>query len=425
MPLDLLVQHLVTRGLAAPYSRSEILSELRKTHAFSSIQPNQLEWVIAFAKHGGESLARYEHFKKLEESEEGKLQVTRPQVSRRHRMSIGTIVSDVAVQVKYASGKNIGMVEESFISKIKPGDLFLFAGRLLQFLQLRDSVAWVKKGKGVPSAIPRWEGGRMPLSGPLSRGIREKIEAASRGEFVGPEMNFLRPILELQRRWSSLPTSNQLLIEQVRTREGHHLFFFPFEGRLVHEGLATVVAHRICRHRSITFSMACNDYGFVLQSSKDPQILFEEVQGWFAEEGLLDDILSGLNATEMSRRQFREIARIAGLIQIGYPGEKRLGRHLQASSDLIFDALRAYDPDNLLLKQAQNEVLKNQLDWERLRRTLDRIQHCEIVWNKPQRPTPLAFSLLVDRLRDRMSTETLLERVRRMQAELEKSAGVD
>jgi ATP-dependent Lhr-like helicase len=421
-PLDLLAQHLVTRGLSSPYHRDEVLIELRRTFAFSKLSREELDWVSAFAKHGGDTLSHYEDFKRLEENDDGTLQVTNLHTARRHRMSIGTIVSEVAVQVRYMTGKNIGTVEEGFISKIKPGDRFLLAGRLLEFVHLRDSIAWVKKSKGTPTTVPRWVGGRMPLSSQLSQGIREQIEAASDGVFEGVEMKAVRSILELHRRWSRLPKANELLIEQIRTRDGYQLFFFPFEGRLVHEGLATILAHRLSRNRKITFSMAANDYGFVLQSASDPNITFDEVRSLFSKEGLLDDISAGLNATEMAKRQFRETARIAGLIHVGYPGEKRSGRHLQASSDLIFDVFQEYDPNNLLLQQARKEVLRNQLEWERLQRTLDRIHQCEIVWTNPLRPTPLAFALLVDRLRERLSTETLADRVKRMQADLERAA---
>jgi ATP-dependent Lhr-like helicase len=422
LPLDLLAQHLLTRALSTPYRREELMEELRNTHAFAKLTEEDLEWVIDFAKYGGKSLARYEDYKKLQENEAGVLFIDDPKVARRQRMSIGTIVAEVAIQVRFMTGKKIGLVEEIFISKVKPGERFLLGGRLLELVHVRDSIAWVKKGKGTPTAVPRWAGGRMPLSSQLSQGIREELEAAAGGNFEGVEMQAVQPILKLQQRWSRLPTSQQMLIEQIRTREGFQLFFFPFEGRLVHEGLATVVAHRLSRSRKITFSMAANDYGFVLQSATDPQVDPDETRNWFSEDGLLKDISASLNATEMTRRQFRETARIAGLIHPGFPGEQRSGRHLQASSDLIFDVFCEYDPGNLLLAQARNEVLRNQLEWQRLRDTLDRIAACEIVWTRPAKPTPLAFPLLVDRLRERLSTESLAERIRRMQADLEKAA---
>jgi ATP-dependent Lhr-like helicase len=422
-PLDLLGQHLVTRGLSGTYVRSTILNELRSTHAFAALDEAELEWAITFAKHGGESLSRYEDYRRLEEDEHGNLQVNDARTARKHRASIGTIVAEVSMQVRYMTGKNLGAVEETFISKLRPGDRFLFAGKLLELVIVRDSVAWVKRGKGVPTAVPRWAGGRMPLSTQLSEGIRQEIELASKGSFDGPEMKAVRPILELQQCWSHLPTTTELLIERIRTREGFQLFFFPFEGRLVHEGLAALLAYRLSKSRKITFSLAANDYGFVLQSSSDPEIGIQECREVFSEVDLMKDITSSLNATEMAKRQFREIARIAGLIHTGFPGERRSGRHLQASSDLLYDVFREYDPGNRLLAQAGEEVLQKQLEWDRLSGTLDRIERSEIIWREPAQPTPMSFALLVDRLRERLSTETLADRVRKMQEGLERSAG--
>jgi ATP-dependent helicase Lhr and Lhr-like helicase len=421
-PLDLLAQHLVTRGCASPYTRASILAELNSTHAYADLTKDELEWVIKFAKNGGECLTRYEDFQRLEEDDQGQLFVANKKVQRTHRMAIGTIVSDVAVQVRYMTGKNLGTVEESFIARIKPGDRFLLGGKLLSLVMVRDSIAWVKAAKGTPTSVPRWNGGRMPLSSQLSQAIREAIEFASQGIFDSVEMKAVRPILELQQRWSHLPNTQQLLIEQIRTREGFQLFVFPFEGRLVHEGLSAIVAYRLSRHRGISFSIAANDYGFVLQSPTDPNLQSSDARKWFSSDNLLNDVLASLNATEMTRRQFREIARIAGLIRTGYPGEKRAGRHLQASSDLIFEVFREFDPENLLLSQARREVLEQQLEWDRLNATLDRIEKSEVIWRQPTRPTPFAFPLLVDRLRERMSTESLADRVRRMQQSLEKAA---
>ncbi len=423
-PLDLLAQHLVTRGLSGSYTKQEALAELHRTYAYANLNEDELDWALTFAMHGGDTLARYEDYRRLEEHQ-GRYQVTDPKVMRRHRMAIGTIVGEVAVQVSYMTGKRLGTVEESFISKLKPGDKFLFAGKLLELVHIRDSIAWVRKGKGTPTAVPRWAGGRMPLSSQLSVGIREQIELASAGKFIGREMQAVRPILEVQQRWSHLPMQNELLIERIKTRDGHQLFFYPFEGRLVHEGLAALTAYRISRSRKISFSIAANDYGFVLQSPTDPDVDSSEAKAWFTPNRLLEDIFASLNATEMAKRHFREIARVAGLIHTGYPGERRSSRHLQSSSDLIYDVFSNYDPHNLLLAQARKEVLEKQLEWERLNSTLVRIEDCEIVWREPERPTPLAFALLVDRLREKLSTESLADRVRRMQQGLEQAASDD
>jgi ATP-dependent Lhr-like helicase len=209
----------------------------------------------------------------------------------------------------------------------------------------------------------------------------------------------------------------------VKTREGWHLFVYPFEGRLVHEGLAALCGYRLSRLAPITFSMASNDYGFELLSASEPPIDRALDEGLFDPHGLLDDINAALNATEMAKRQFRELARVAGLVFPGFPRSGKTARQLQMSSGLFFDVLRRYDPANLLLTQASREVLERQLESTRLGITLQRLSIATIAKTTPKRPTPLAFPLVVDRNREKVSSESLADRVRRMQLALEKAAG--
>src|SRR4029079_4267593 len=213
----------------------------------------------------------------------------------------------------------------------------------------------------------------------------------------------------------SIPGPGDFLIERVKTREGHHLFFFPFEGRLVHEGLSALFAWRMSRIRPITFSMSSNDYGFELLSP-DEAPLDEALSAGLLDPGnLIDDIPASLNATEMAKRQFREIARVAGLVFPGLPHSGKTARQLQASSGLFFDVFRRYDPATLLIGQAHGEVLEHQLESSRLGRTLERLDHSSVAIPTPRRPPPLAFPLLVDRTRERVSSESLADRVKRMQ----------
>jgi ATP-dependent Lhr-like helicase len=236
-------------------------------------------------------------------------------------------------------------------------------------------------------------------------------------------MEAIRPILEVQARWSRIPAPDELLVERVKSREGHHLFVFPFEGRLVHEGLAALFAWRMSRLRKISFSMAANDWGFELLS-RDPAPLEDALAAGLLSPGnLLHDIPASLNATEMARRQFREIARVAGLVFPGHPRSGKSARQLQASSGLFFDVFARYDPDNLLIAQAHREVLERQLESSRLGRTLARLATIETVVTTPPRTSPFAFPLLVDRTRERVSSESLAERIRKMQRVLERAAG--
>jgi len=282
--------------------------------------------------------------------------------------------------------------------------------------------AWVRKTIEATTVVPHWTGARLPLSPELASAVRGKLDQARKGRFDGAEMEAVRPILELQAKWSRLPAPDELLIERVRTREGHHLFFYPIEGRLVHEGMAALFAYRLAQLGPITFTLAANDYGFELLSP-EPALLEEALEaGLVSPDNLLYDIPASLNAAELARRQFREIARVAGLIFQGYPGTNKSVKQVQASSGLLYDVFARYDPDNLLLFQAHREVLERQLERSRLGRTLERIAGGRVAISEVERPTPLAFALLVDRAREQVSSEKFLDRVRRLAAPLERAA---
>ncbi|EMI45439.1 ligase-associated DNA damage response DEXH box helicase [Rhodopirellula sp. SWK7] len=420
-PLDVLAQHLVTIAIGGGFDADELLEEVRSSRAYESLTDLEWQWVLDFVVHGGSSLTAYPDFHRVERNE-NRYVVTQRRTMTMHRMNIGTIVSDASMKVKYLKGATLGSVEESFLSKLNEGDRFLFAGKLVSLVRVKDNVAYVKRAKGQPDSVPRWMGGRMPLSSELSAELRLKLEQAADGKLVGREMQALKGLFDLQTRWSALPRSNQLLIERIETRGGHQLFVFPFEGRLVHEGLAAVFAYRISQLQTTTFTMACNDYGIVLQSPHRVQlddVIREKV---FSTNDLTADILNSMNSTEMAKRQFRQIARVAGLIHPGYPGQCKSTSHVQASSNLFFDVFQEYDPDNLLLEQSRREVLEFQLESSRLFDALERIERSEMLITEPPKVTPLAFPLLVDKLRERISSETLGERIARMQQQLEKAA---
>ena len=421
-PLDVLAQHVVTIALGGGFEANELLAEVRSTHAYAGLRDDEWAWVLAFLTTGGDALHAYPEYSRIVEVD-GRFIVEDRDIARRHRMSIGTIVGDAQIGVFYLRGGALGSVEESFIARLKPGDRFVFAGTPLEFVRVREMKAWVRRAPNTKGAIPRWQGSRLPLSRMLAELLRRRLGEANDGVFRGAELNAIRPLLEVQRRWSHIPAADELLIEQVKSREGWHLFIYPFEGRLVHEGLAALCAYRIARLAPISFSMAANDYGFELLSPSEPPIDRALEEGLFDPRQLLEDINAALNATEMAKRQFRELARVAGLVFPGLPRSGKSARQLQVSSGLFFDVLQRYDPENLLLTQASREVLERQLESTRLGHTLQRIATSRIVVTRPKRPTPLAFPLVVDRNREKVSSESLADRVRRMQLALEKAAG--
>ena len=421
-PLDVLAQHVVTVALGGGFDAAQLLDEVRTTRAYAALSDVEWAWVIEFLTFGGDALRAYPEYARIT-LVDGRYVVTNDEIARRHRMSIGTIVGDAQIGVQYLRGGSLGSVEESFVARLKPGDRFVFAGTPLEFVRVRDMKAWVRRAPNGKGAIPRWMGSRLPLSGQLAALVRDRLAEAGQGTARGPEMGALQPLFAVQRKWSHIPAADELLIEQVKTREGWHLFVYPFEGRLVHEGLSALCAFRLARHAPITFSMASNDHGFELLSPTEPPLAAALEGALFSPEDLVDDIQAALNATEMARRQFRELARVAGLVFPGFPRSGKTARQLQMSSGLFFDVLQRYDPGNLLLSQASREVLERQLESTRLAATLRRLSRATIVVRQPRRVTPLAFPLLVDHTRERVSSESLTDRIRRMQLALARAAG--
>lgn len=420
LALDVLIQYMVTLAVSEGFTANELFKEVKTTFAFADLKRNEFNELLDFITNGGKTLAQYDEFLKVE-FENGLYKVNNHRVAMRHRLSIGTITSDVSIRIRWLSGGSLGTIEESFVSKLKPGDNFWFAGRSLEFVRFKEMSAYVQKSNKKKGMIPSWMGGRMPLSSQLSAMLRDKLDEVARGVETGVEVEALRPLFNIQAAESYLPKRDEFLIESFESRDGHHLFFYPFEGRLVHEGMASLLAYRISRIKTASFSIAMNDYGFELLT--DDQVLLKEAlnSDLFTIDNLLNDIQHSLNANEMARRRFRDIAHIGGLIFTGYPGQPVKSRHLQASSSLLFDVFSEYEPNNLLVRQAYNEALAFQLEEFRLRAALQRIAKQKIIVKVTDKPTPFAFPILVDSLgREKFTTESLEERVAKMAKQYEK-----
>jgi ATP-dependent Lhr-like helicase len=421
-PLDVLAQHLVTVALGGGFVAGELLAEVRSTRAYAELANDEWAWALDFVTTGGETLSAYPEYARVH-VEDGVYTLGPGEQARRHRMSIGTIVSDAQIVVQYLRGGVLGSVEESFAARLTPGTRFFFAGTPLEFVRVRDMRVWVRRAPNTRGAIPRWMGSRLPLSDELAHLLRLRLQEAADGVFRGAELEALRSLLEIQRKWSAIPRADELLIERMRSRDGWHLFIYPLEGRLVHEGLAALFAYRMARLVPITFAMSSNDWGIELLSPTEPPLTEALEAGLLSPERLIDELPASLNAAEMAKRQFREIARVAGLVFPGLPRSGKTARQLQASSGLMFDVFQRYDPENLLLAQAHREVLERQLERSRLGATLQRLAAARVVLTEPKRFTPLSFPLLVDRTRNKVSSEKLADRIARMQLALERAAG--
>jgi len=421
-PLDVLVQHLVTIALGGGFEPDALFAEVRGAHSYRDLTRAEFDWVLGFVSDGG-ALSAYPDYHRVAPDEAGQFRVPSQMIARRHRMSIGTIVSDSAMNVAWMSGGRIGTIEESFIARLKRGDAFTFGGRVLELIRVQDMTAYVKKATRNKGVVPQWSGARMSFSGELGQASLEVLGEMQAGRFDTPEARAIKPLIELQQRWSALPGPDQLLLESIRSAEGRHLFVYPFAGRMVHIGLASLLAWRAARDAPGTFSISMNDYGFELLSPDafDWPGLIEA--GLFNEERLLEDVLDSLNASELAQRRFREIARIAGLVFQGFPGAPKSTRQVQASSSLFFEVFRKHDAGNLLLGQAQTEALEQELEIVRLRATLAEMRRRRLVFTQPRRFTPFSFPLMVERLREAVTTEKLADRVQRLLKELEAEAG--
>ena len=428
-PLDVLVQHVVTVALGTGFREDELLAEVRDTASYAGLTDAEWQWVLDFAGRGGESLRAYPEYHRIRQDEEGIWRVPDAQIARRHKMSVGTIVSEAAMVVKYANGGKLGTIEEGFIARLRKGDVFTFGGKVLELVRVQEMTAVVQPARSRSGAVPRWMGTKLPLSVEMADAVLRELEDALAGAAapaqLAPEMQRVLPLLAIQKRWSSVPARARLVVETMRSREGRHLFVYPFAGRLAHLGIASLIAWRAGRLQPATFSIAVNDYGFELLSSADiawlPQ--FRPGSPLLADDELLEHVLASLNAGELAGRRFREIARVAGLVFTGFPGQPKSARQLQASSSLIYEVLRKYDPANLLLGQADREVLEQELDLARLRSALAKMRAQKVVLHELSRPTPFAFPLMIERLREALTTEKLADRIARMVAELERAAG--
>lgn len=410
---DVLIQFLCTLAISEGFRSDELFQEIRSTFCFQEMTEEEWREILLHITEGGTALQQYDEYRKVEKIDD-LYRITSRRIAMRHRMHIGTIVSDAMLKVQFMTGGYVGHIEEYFISRLEPGDVFTLAGRNLELVGIKDMTVMVRKSTAKKSIVPSWNGGRMSLTANLGHVLRNTFNQALEPDGV-IEMESLRPLFELQRDLSHIPRHDELLIEQIETKQGFHLLVYPFEGRFVHEAMSAILASRIGRIVPITFSISMNDYGFELLSDKPIPVDDSNVNELFHTDNLFLDIQKSVNSTEMARRKFRDIAVIGGLIFQGMPGEKKKARHLQSSASLLFNVFSEYEPDNLLLRQAHREVMEQQMEEVRLREALDRIQKSRIVLRFPSQPTPLSFPIIADGLnRNNVTSEKMEDRIKRM-----------
>jgi ATP-dependent helicase Lhr and Lhr-like helicase len=424
-PLDVLVQHLVTVALGGGFVAGEMLAEVRSAPAYQDLTQDEFDWALAFVERGGTSLNAYPEYHRVTRGDDGVYRVPERGIAQRHRLQIGTIVSDASMQVAWLSGGKIGSIEESFIGRLKAGDCFIFAGRVLEYVRTKDMTAYVKKASKNRGIVPAWGGSKMPLSSELADAVVQTLDSVNHGDLFEPELQAARPMLDAQARLSKVPAKGELLVEQYHSREGHHVFIYPFAGRNVHIGLAQLLAFRLAKTQPNTYSLSINDYGLELLAAQPLDVTSLLNGSVFAGADLMADVLASLNSGELAQRRFREIARVAGLVFGGYPGAPKSMKQVQASSSLFWEVFRKYDAGNLLLTQAEREVLSQELELGRMETALQRMARQRIVPIELAAPSPFALPLMVERFREQLSNEKLADRLQRLLQEAEKVLDVN
>ncbi len=416
-PLDVLAQHLVTCALGGGFVKEEIFEEVRQAWSYRDLTWQEFEWALALVQNGGGTLKAYPDYHRIAPVE-GSYIVTGKRIAQMHRLNIGTIVSDTTIELRYMSGRVLGRIEENFIAHLRAGEKFVFAGKTVTFEFMRDLAAYVKPASGHTNNTPIWGGTRLPISESLAHAIRDAMHRCDEpGVHLSPELLAAKGIVAAQKSNSRIPHRDELLIEHCTSRDGRHCFLFPFDGRLVHAGLAAILSLRLARKRSGTFSIAVNDYGLELLSSAEYPFDRLLTPDLFCSDNVVQDALESMNLSELAKLQFREIARVSGLVMQTYPGVQKSAKQSQANAGLLFDVLSEFDPTNLLLHQARREVLDRHFEQSRLARCLARLSGAAHVHVDAARFTPLSFPLVIERQAAKLSTQSIIERIEAMRVE--------
>ena len=422
---DVLLQHLVSLACGNGFDPKIEKDRIKDCWSYRNIKDQDWDWCIDFLEYGGKCLKAYPRYKKLvrekskTKNERFKYFVKDKSLIRLHKFNIGTITSDKFIHVKFSKGRSIGNLEENFASKLKPGDTFYFAGRMLQFLKIKDMTLYVKKSSKKSSLVPAWVGGQIAISDLLSDGLRSELDICNKLEnenFFNEELDSLGPILNKQTKISNIPTKEELLIEIYKTKEFANLFVFTLDGKFVNEGIAFLWALRFAKKQESTFSITANDFGFSLTTSHnyDFSIIKKEIKYFLENKNLEEDLENAINFSELTKRRFKNIAQISGLINQNNPNKAKTSSQLQVSSSLFYDVFNKYEEDHLLIKQAHQEVKKYHLEQIRISKSLERLSDLKILLNETKTPSPFAFPLLVERLKNTLSNESIEKRVEKL-----------
>ena len=396
--LDVLAQHVLGMAVAAPFDAEDLYEEVRQASPYAALSRADFDAVVDFVATGGYALKSYDRYARLRKTPDGKLRLAHPRLAQTYRLNAGVIVEDPMVEIRLQSkgrpagggGRRLGQLEEYFIEQLSVGDTFVFAGEVLRFEGLREDAAYVTRSKDREAEIPSYNGGKFPLSTFLAQRVREIVSDPERwGNLPEPVQEWLK----IQEWRSVIPKPGQLLAETFPRGNKHYLVCYPFEGRLAHQSLGMLLTRRLERAGLRPLGFVANEYALAVWAARD--MAGVNMDGLFDEDMLGDDLDAWLADSNLYKRTFRNVAIIAGLIERRMPGKEKTGRQVTFSSDLIYDVLRAHEPDHVLLRATYADAGTGLLDIARLSDMLARVKK-RIVTRKLDRVSPLAVPALLE-----------------------------
>ena len=400
--LDVLAQHLLTLACSGPFLPDDVYREVITAAPYAALTRTDFDDVLRFVEDGGYALQAYDQWKKLFRDSEGRMHVRNARTAVALRMNIGTIVEAPVLKVKLTGkrgfGPTLGEVEEYFVNMLRPGDTFMFAGRLLRFIRVREMACECMEGGDGDPMVPAYAGGRLPLTTNLADRVRGLLQTPDKWHLFPDQV---REWLQLQRGVSRLPGRADLLIETFPRGDRWYLVAYCFEGRNAHQTLGMLVTKRMERAGFMPLGFVATDYVLGIWSAKPPR----DMAVLFGQDMLGDDLEAWMAESSMLKRTFRNVAVIAGLIQRNLPGAEKNRRQVTVNSDLIYDVLRRHQPDHILLRATRADAAIGLTDIGRIASMLARVKG-HIVHMVLSRVSPLAVPVLLEIGRESVRTDT-------------------
>ncbi|SMH38460.1 ligase-associated DNA damage response DEXH box helicase [Mesorhizobium australicum] len=410
--LDVLAQHILGCACAEPFRADDLFDEIRSAAPYAGLDRQTFDQAVDFVATGGYALRTYERYARIRLTKDGLWRVSHPRVAQQYRLNVGTIVEAAYLNVRYvrsgrgATGRGgpvLGKIEEGFLETIAPGDTFLFAGKVLKFEGIRENECFVSNATGQDARIPVYAGGKFPLSTYLADEVRGMLADPKRWQSLPDQVS---DWLRIQRDKSVLPKRGDLLVETFPRGNRFYMVAYPFEGRLAHQTLGMLLTRRMERMGVQPLGFVATDYSIAVWSMRDVgemvasrRISLAEL---FDEDMLGDDLEAWLAESWLLKRTFRNCAVISGLIEKRHPGQEKTGRQVTVSADLIYDVLRAHEPDHILLKATRADAATGLLDIQRLAEMLSRVKG-RIVHKPLDRISPLAVPIMLEIGKERVN----------------------